>query len=171
MQEVLGALNALVANGVIETYAIGGAVGAAFYIDAVQTEDVDAFTYFPESASGLLDLSPIYSALLALGGKSEREYVSFGAWPLQILPDSTPLVSEAIRDARAVEFEGIPTRVFLPEHLCCIALQTGRAKDFLRVQMFLEQRQVDLAALRRMAKRFGLGDRLVKVEALSDGTS
>jgi hypothetical protein len=171
MQDVLRALNQLVRDGVIETYAIGGAVGAAFYIDAVQTEDVDAFTYFAEASSGLLDLSPIYSALLALGGKLEREYVRFGAWPLQILPDSTPLVSEAIRDARAVEYEGIPTRVFLPEHLCSIALQTGRAKDFLRVQTFLEQEQVDLAALRRMAERFGLGDRLVKVEAFCGGTS
>jgi hypothetical protein len=171
MQDVLRALNQLVDARVIEAYAIGGAMGAAFYIDAVQTEDVDAFTYFPQASSGLLDLSPIYSALLALGGKLEREYVRFGAWPLQILPDSTPLVSEAIRDARAVEFEGIPTRVFMPEHLCCIALQTGRAKDFLRVQMFLEQGQVDLAGLRRMAERFGLGDRLVKAEALSNGTS
>jgi hypothetical protein len=171
MQEVLRALNALVGQGVIKAYAIGGAVGAAFYIDAMQTEDVDAFTYFPEASSGLLDLSPIYSALLALGGRLEREYVRFGEWPLQILPDSTPLVSEAIGEARAVEFEGIPTRVFLPEHLCCIALQTGRAKDLLRVQMFLEQSQVDLATLRRMAERFGLGGRLVKVEALNNGAS
>lgn len=43
MQEVLQALNHLVADGIIESYAIGGAIAASFYIKAVQTEDVDAF--------------------------------------------------------------------------------------------------------------------------------
>ena len=95
----------------------------------------------------------------------------FGAWPLQILPDSTDLVGEAIRHARPVSFEGIPTRVFLAEHLCCIALETGRSKDYLRVEMFLEQKQVDLVSLRIMAGRFNLGDRLAKAEAMADGTS
>ena len=73
MREALQALNALVERGVIETYAIGGAVGASFFIDAVQTEDIDAFVYFPPSTSGLLSLAPIYSALTDLGGKVERE--------------------------------------------------------------------------------------------------
>jgi hypothetical protein len=171
MQQVLLALNTLVKNGTIETYAIGGAIGAAFYIDAVQTEDVDAFVFLPEAASGLISLTTIYSALEALGGTVEREYVRFGEWPLQILPDSTPLVTEAIHEARTEDFDGIPTRVFQPEHLCGIALQTGRAKDLLRVSMFLEQKQVNVETLRKLAERFGLSDRLRKVERLSDESS
>lgn len=47
MQAVLTALNRLVNDGVVENDTIGGAVGAAFYSEAVQTEDVDAFV-FPE---------------------------------------------------------------------------------------------------------------------------
>lgn len=44
-RKALKALNGLVADGVIATYAIGGVVGAAFYIEAVQTEDLDAFVF------------------------------------------------------------------------------------------------------------------------------
>jgi hypothetical protein len=166
MREALQALNALVERGVIQTYAIGGAIGASFYIDAVQTEDIDAFVHFPSSTSGLLSLTPIYSALTDLGGKVEREYIRFGEWPLQVLPDVSPLVHLAIREAVTVDFDGIPTRVFRPEHLCCIALETGRAKDILRVRMFLEQQKVDETVLRKVAQQFGLADKLSKAEAL-----
>ena len=79
MQSVLQALNRLVADGLIQAYAIGGAIGAAFYITAAQTEDVDAFVFLPESDSGLVLLTPIYEALTAMGGIVEREYVRFGA--------------------------------------------------------------------------------------------
>jgi hypothetical protein len=169
MEEALRALNRLVSDGVIETYAIGGAVGASFYIEPLQTEDIDAFVFLPKAAGGLLDLSPIYDALKAQGGVMEREYVRFGGWPLQILPDSTPLVAEAIRTAMETDFEGIPTKVFLPEYLCCIALQTGRAKDYLRVAMFLEDEKVDAAALGALATRYELQARLSKVETERDG--
>jgi hypothetical protein len=47
----------------------------------------------------LVSLPPIYSALTAMGGVIDREYVRFGDWPLQILPDSDELIAEAIRQA------------------------------------------------------------------------
>jgi hypothetical protein len=164
MHEVLRALNRLVADGVIVSYAIGGAIGAAFYIEAVQTEDVDAFVVLPLSVSGLLTLEPIYEALTKQGGVVEREFVRFGEWPLQILPDSDALTAEAIRAAMTVEYEGTPTRVFRAEHLCAIALQTGRTKDYLRVQMFLEQSAVDRAVLSGILQRYGLADRMERLK-------
>jgi hypothetical protein len=163
MREALRALNQLVSDGVIEGYAIGGAVGASFYIDALQTEDVDAFVFLPEPPSGLVSIAPIFEALVAQGGVIEREYVRFGSWPLQILTDATPLLSEAIREAAEVSFHDVPTRVFRPEHLCAVALQTGRAKDYLRVSLFLEQGAVDVAALNRVVERYGLVERLNRV--------
>jgi len=169
MQDALRAMNRLVEGGVIETYAIGGAMAAAFYIEAMQTEDVDAFIFLPQSAGGLISLSPIYSALEKFGGEVEREYVRFGEWPLQILPDTTSLVGDAIREAVTVTFEGVQTRIFKAEHLCAIALETGRAKDLLRVRMFLDQNCVDVAALRMLASQYKLENRLLRVEALADG--
>ena len=163
MEEVLRALNELVRLGVVGNYAIGGAIGAAFYIEAAETEDVDAFVFLPPSASGLVSLAPVYEALLALGGKEEREYVRFGDWPLQILTDANDLVRDAIGQAVEAEFGGVATRVFSAEHLCAIALQTGRSKDFLRVTMFLEQGAVDVRRLQVLAERFGFEEKLARV--------
>jgi hypothetical protein len=169
MREALRALNQLVDDGVIAAYAIGGAVGASFYIEAMQTEDVDAFVFLPDSSSGLVLLTPIYEALSRLGGVVEREYVRFGAWPLQILTDATPLITEAIRRALHVQFDGIPTRVFRPEHLCAIALQTGRTKDYLRVSMFLEQDAVERDKLTDVVGRYGLTEQMARVQAMEPG--
>ena len=166
MQAALRALNQLVADAVISQYAIGGAIGASFYIEAVQTEDVDAFVFMSPSASGLLTLAPIYDALTKLGGIVEKEYIRFAEWPLQILPDANDLVREAIHEAVTTEFDGIPTRVFTAEHLCAVALQTGRAKDYLRVVMFLEANAVDRQSLEAMLKRYQLESKLARVDAL-----
>lgn len=163
MHAALQALNKIVADGVVESYAIGGAIGAAFYVEAVQTQDVDVFVFL-DPTDGLLTLSPIYEALTAQGGVIDQEYVRFGKWPVQILPDVNDLVAEAIREARPVDFDGIPTRVFTAEHLCAIALQTGRPKDYLRVKAFFEQQKVDRKVLSRLAERYGLIERLRHVE-------
>ena len=166
MQAALRALNQLVADAVISQYAIGGAIGASFYIEAVQTEDVDAFVFMSPSASGLLTLAPIYDALTKLGGIVEHEYIRFAEWPVQILPDANDLVREAIHGAKSTEFDGIPTRVFTAEHLCAVALQTGRAKDYLRVVMFLEANAVDRQSLEAMLKRYQLESKLARVDDL-----
>ena len=166
MHEVLRALNRLQSDGLVSRYAIGGAIGAAFYIAAAQTEDVDAFVFLPPGSSGLVSLSPVYEALLQMGGVAEREYVRFGAWPLQILTDANDLIREAIEQAREVAFEVIPTRIFRAEHLCAIALQTGRSKDYLRVMMFLEQNAVDRVELRAILARFGLIERAGRLEGI-----
>ncbi|HWG20933.1 MAG TPA: hypothetical protein VG225_10410 [Terracidiphilus sp.] len=169
MQAALKALNKLVARGILQSYAIGGAIGASFYLPAMQTEDIDAFVFLPPSSSSLLvSLTPVYEALQEQGGVAEREYVRFGEWPLQILTDATPLISEAIREAVEVDFEGIPTRVFRAEHLCAVALQTGRAKDYARVGMFLEQGEVDRDALANLAARYDLSAQLERAVKAAD---
>lgn len=162
MKAALEALNRLVADHVIENYAIGGAIGASFYLPAMQTEDIDAFVFLPPSTELFATLSPVYEALKAMGGEVDREYIRFGPWPLQILTDANPLIAEAIREAVDVDFEGTGTRVFRPEHLCAIALQTGRSKDYARVMLFLEHKEVSLEALSEVASRHALSDRLTK---------
>ena len=170
MQTALRSLNQLVVDKVIDQYAIGGAIGASFYVEAVQTEDIDAFVFLRASPSGLISLTPIYDALVALGGSIEREYVRFAEWPVQILPDANDLVRESIRMANEVEYDGIPTRVFTAAHLCAVALQTGRTKDYLRVAMFMEQRAVNLEQLDKIVKHHDLSDRLSRAKSFIQGT-
>jgi hypothetical protein len=162
VRTALEALNRLVADRVIENYAIGGAIGASFYLPAMQTEDLDVFVFLPASSGSLVTLAPVYNALKALGGQVERGYVRFGNWPVQILTDANDLIREAIREAADTDYDGVPTRVFTPEYLCAIALQTGRNKDYARVMLFLGENEVDLEALSALAARFGLSDRLAQ---------
>jgi hypothetical protein len=169
VRSALEALNHLVADRVIENYAIGGAIGASFYLPAMQTEDLDVFVFLPASSGPLVTLTPVYNALKALGGEVEREYVRFGNWPVQILTDANALIAEAIREAADTDYDGVPTRVFSPEHLCAIALQSGRSKDYARVMLFLEENEVDREALAALAARFGLSDRLTHVLDRAEG--
>lgn len=161
MEKALIALNEIVADGVISNYAIGDAVGAAFYIEAMQTEDVDAFVFMKPEPNGLLSLSPIYAALTAKGGVVHDEHIVIDGWPIQVLPAYKPLVEEALSEAIATTFKDIPTRVFSPEYSCAIALDTGRGKDFVRVEAFIEQGQVDLKKLWKIVEKYGLKDVLI----------
>jgi hypothetical protein len=57
IKEVIVALNRMEVRGVIDRYAIGGAVGATFYLEAVATMDVDVFVSF-QSPAGSVRISP-----------------------------------------------------------------------------------------------------------------
>lgn len=159
MHDALRAINALVANKVIPSYAIGGAIGASFYIEASATQDVDIFVVLPKSPGGLLTLDPIYDALKALGGGVKDEHIWIGTWPVQILPAYNPLVEEALAQAVDVPYDDIQTRVMTAEHLCAICLDTGRPKDLLRVSLFIEQQAVELPALELLLARYNLTDK------------
>jgi hypothetical protein len=111
----------------------------------------------------LLTLTPIYDALKKLGGIVEKEYVRFGAWPIQILPAYKPLIEEAITHAVTVQYGDITTQIFTAEFLCVIALDTGRLKDYYRVASFIEQQQVDRVKLRAMVAEYGLEARTKNV--------
>lgn len=145
------------ADGVIERYAIGGAVGATFYLEPVATLDVDIFVAFrPEPGSLLVSLEPIFDYLKARGDAMEGEHILIGGWPVQFLPPTGPLVEEALSQAVETDVEGIPARVFTAEHLAAIALQTGRAKDKARLLQFIEAGALDAARFQSILARFGL---------------
>jgi hypothetical protein len=50
IREAIATINQMQADGVVERYAIGGAVGATFYLEPIATLDVDVSDYF--SATG-----------------------------------------------------------------------------------------------------------------------
>ena len=88
MKEALKVLVQLVAEGVIEDYAIGGAMGATFYLEPVVTMDLDVFVLFKDNTS-LLPLQPIYDALKKRGYLPDEqmpECIDIGGTPVQFLP-------------------------------------------------------------------------------------
>jgi hypothetical protein len=58
----LQVLNELERGGVIDRYAIGGAMGATFYVEPLLTFDLDVFVVPPQSAAGLLSLASLHGA-------------------------------------------------------------------------------------------------------------
>ncbi len=145
------------ADGIIGKYAIGGAVGATFYLDPSATLDVDIFVTLPVApGSSLLSLTPLYEYLTARGGRVEAEHIVIGDWPVQFLPSSNVLEREAIEEAMQTEVEGVTTWVMRAEHLVAIALRTGRAKDHARILQFLDQNAVDRHKLGTMLSRHAL---------------
>ena len=160
MKATLELINQMQADGVIGKYAIGGAVGATFYLAPAATVDVDVFVAFPTAAgTSLLSLAPIYEYLKARGATELDEYLVVGDWPVQFLPLADSLDEEAVEQSVCVTAEGISTRVMTAEHLIAIALRTGRSKDRSRILQFIEQRAVDRSRLQAIIERHGLASK------------
>ncbi len=162
---VIALVNQMEADGVIERYAVGGAVGATFYLEPVATLDVDIFVAFPQEPGQLLiSPQPILDYLTARGGVLEGEYVVVAGWPVQFLPPTSPLVEEALAKAVTVDVDGTPARVFTAEHLAAIALQTGRAKDKARLLQFIEAGALQADAFQGILARHGLAEQWQEFE-------
>jgi hypothetical protein len=158
MRQTLEMINRMQADGIIDRYAIGGAVGATFYLEPAATLDVDIFVVLPNVAgSSLVTLSSIYEYLSAQGCVTEHEHVIIKGWPVQFLPVGDALEQEALQEATQVEVDGVNTWVMKPEHLVALALRTGRTKDHARVLQFLETAAVDRERLQDLVARHGLG--------------
>jgi len=161
MRETLEMINQMQTDGVIGEYAIGGAVGATFYLEPSATEDVDITV----SGSSLLSLSPIHDYLRARRCVVQGERILIGDWPVQFLPPHNALEREALAEAVETDVEDVRTRVMTAEHLVAMALETGRAKDYARIVQFLEEAAVDTDKLNLIRLRHGLVPKWEKFES------
>lgn len=164
MEKTLAVINELEKAGLLSRYAIGGAMGATFYVEPLVTFDLDVFVVLPTGPGGLLTLAPIYEALRARGYHEEGECILVEGIPVQFLPAYNPLLEEALAEARETMYAEVPTRVLRVEHLLAIALQTGRPKDHERIQLFLKEAVLDRAYLTGIVTRHGLEESWKKVK-------
>jgi hypothetical protein len=158
MQKTLALLNELESAGLVERYAIGGAVAALFYAEPVVTEDLDVFVLF-ETSGNLVTLTPIYDFLKQRGATEEREHLWLAGTLVQLIPAYDKLTEEAVRDSVEQTVDQVRTRVMRVEHLIAIALKTGRAKDYARIALLLEEAEVDTTRLQEILARHHLQDR------------
>lgn len=157
MKATIESINQMQADGIIGKYAIGGAVGATFYLEPAATLDIDIFVVLPTApGSILLSLSPLYDYLRERGEVVEDEHIKIGGWPVQFLPPGNALEREAVAESVATTVDGAPTWVMSAEHLAAIALRTGRPKDHNRILQFFEQGAVDKKKLHIMIERHNL---------------
>jgi hypothetical protein len=151
--------------GIIQEYAIAGAVAALSYIQPTLTEDLDILVsteHFETRSSGLILLAPIEKALADMGYTERTDVgVVIGDWPVQFIPVASKLDEEALEQAVEVHIDvpgepALTARCLSAQHLVAIALKVGRPKDRTRIDAFLQQGAVDLVALKGILERHGL---------------
>ncbi len=156
MEKTIKLLNDMEASAVVQRYAIGGAMGAVFYSEAVLTEDLDVFVLVAADGGTLLSLSPIYEFLKQRGAKERHEHLLIEGVLVQILPAYDVLTEEAVRKAVAHPYANESVKVMRVEHLLAIALKTGRPKDHARIAILLEEADIDHVLLEDILHRHEL---------------
>jgi len=161
VEATIRVLNEMVEEGILEAYAIGGAMAAVFYVEPVATFDLDVFVLLPiaERDQVIVTLERQTQWLARRGYRSTGEHVMIEAVPVQLLPAYNALVTEAVAASVERPLGRVKARVCRPEHLMAILVQTGRSKDRARLQMFLEEAEFDRRLLEELIDRFGLGER------------
>src|SRR5216117_431213 len=118
LADVLRAANELVSSGLIEDYALGGALAAIYYAEPFTTYDAD-IVFIATDKTLNAGIPAIYSHLQSKGWRVEREHLMVNDFPVQFLAASG-LTEEAVRDANRIQFEGVPAKVFRPEYIIAI---------------------------------------------------
>ena len=154
LAEVLRASNGLVSAGLIEDWALGGALAAIYYVEPFTTYDADIF-FIPKDKGLAAGIPAIHAHLQSHGWHVEREHLLVRGFPVQFLAASG-LTEEAVREAEPIDYEGVPAKVFRAEHIVAIAASVGRAKDKARIEQLLEQADLDQSRLEKILQRHSL---------------
>jgi hypothetical protein len=158
VRETIKAINEMQAGGVICHYALGGAVGATYYIEPTTTVDLEVFVTLPFDSRGTsASLASLHEHLKAHGCKMvDGEHFEVGTWPVQFRPTANELQRRAVAASLPVSFEGMTTWVMMPEHLMAIALAASQLKDQPWMIRFIERDTVDELTLESILKPHGL---------------
>ncbi|HEX4350937.1 MAG TPA: hypothetical protein VH251_11145 [Verrucomicrobiae bacterium] len=156
-QGALAVINELQEAGVIQKYAVGGAIAATFYIEPTATFDIDVFIPFENlPGSSLASPGKLYDYLLPRGYKTQGEHFLISGWQVQFLPADDDLYKEALLQAVPMKVGEVKTRVMRAEHLMAIALRTGRGKDLIRLEQFVHHAAFNATELDQILKRHNL---------------
>jgi hypothetical protein len=156
LPDVFRVLNDMKSDGLIEDYAIGGAMAVLFYAEPTRTYDLDVFVLLPFSEETIVVLTPIYAWLESRGFEPRGEHVIIHGVPVQLIPAYNDLVEAAITEARVLDYDDVPVRVTPPEHLVAIAFQTGGRKRRERAFQLLETADIDRDLLDSLLSRYGI---------------
>jgi hypothetical protein len=158
--ETFRLLGELETEGVLERYAVVGAVGALFHAEATPTFDLDVAVLVPQAPGAeLYSLDPLYRALAARGHAVSGAHVLILGVPVQFLPGDRGLWREVVEAARSMDYAGVPVRVATPEHLVAMAFEAPERRRLERAGALLDSPQFDHAALAAILARHGIPNR------------
>lgn len=143
--------------GVIDEYAIGGAMALTFWAEPTTTYDLDVFVTL-QSAGLLVSLQPIYDWAAARGYTSSHEHIEIEGLPVQMLPAPNALAEEAIASAAELDYDGQPVRVIRPEYLVAMWSEGSArsAKRRARAATLMEDVEMDRELLEGLKRRYNL---------------
>jgi hypothetical protein len=154
LADVLRAANELVSAGLIEDYALGGALAAIYYVEPFTTYDADIF-FIAKDKTLSAGIPAIYADLQSKGWRVEREHLLVNDFPVQFLAASG-LTEEAVRKAKPIAYEGVSAKVFRPEYIIAVAASVGRHKDLARIEQLLQQAHINQASLDDLVRRYDI---------------
>ena len=165
IKEVITTINQMQADGVIDRYAIGGAVGATFYLEPIATLDVDIFvTFRAEPGSLLVSPQPIFDYLKARGGTMQGEYIVVAGWPVQFLPPVNSVGGRGVA-GRGGQRCGRHPRPGLHRRTSCRHCSPDRTRQGQSPALqFVEAGVLDAARFQAILARHGLVDSWRKFE-------
>jgi len=144
-------------KGVLDDYAIGGAVASIFYIEPVTTYDLDVFVRLPEDVENSLTImKPVFTWLQSEGYDFLGEHILLEGIPVQFIPVYNNLLKEAVENASVLRYDNVPVKVIAPEYLIAIMFQVNRKKDKERALRFFEEYEIDKDKLLRILKEYDL---------------
>ncbi len=154
----LRTLNEMKADGVVEEYAIAGAMALVFWAEPIPTYDLDVLVFLSDQKGPIVSLDAVYCWAAGRGYPADGEHLSIEGVPVQILPSPNELADEAIVTAATLAYEGVEVRVVKPEYLVALYSEPSArtAKRRERAAALLESGKVDRALLQRVLERFGL---------------
>src|SRR2546428_6124307 len=115
LADVLRAANELVSAGLIEDYALGGALAAIYYVEPFTTYDADII-FVTKDKTLSAGIPAIYSHLQSKGWRVAGAHLLIRDFPLQFLAPSG-LTEEAVRNAKPRDYEGASAKVVRPQHI------------------------------------------------------
>ena len=156
--DTLRVLNELKTDGVVEEYAVAGAMAMLFWAEPIPTYDLDVLVFLPGDETTLVSLAPLYEWAAKQGYVAKAEHVVIEGVPVQFLPAHNRLAEEAIERAATIDYEGVPVRVVRPEYLAALYLEPGARtmKRRERAAALMESTAIDRDAFEALRKRFGL---------------
>jgi hypothetical protein len=156
--DTLRTLNTMKAEGVIEEYAIAGAMAIVFWAEPVPTFDLDVLVRLAQPEGGLLRLDDIYRWAESHGYPAQDEHILVEGLPTQFLPSPSPLAREAVASAAEIDYQEVVVRVVRPEYLIALYLQppAKTAKRRERAAMLLELPSLNRMLVDEILSRHGL---------------
>jgi hypothetical protein len=132
IQDVIVTINQMESDGVIDRYAIGGAVGATFYLEPVATLDVHVFVVFRSQPGSLLVSPRLVDEALAQAVKHDVEGTSTRVLSAEHLAAIALQTGRAKDKARLLQF--IESQAFDVSHFHDIVVRHGMAAAWARFQ-------------------------------------